>query len=71
VSRVLQCVAVCCSVLQCVAVCEMRNECFRESRAAVCCKVFQRVPVFGGVLQHVKCQKRAAVSHGLQCVAVC
>ena len=44
--RVLQCVAVCCSVLQCVAVCCSVLQC-----VAVCCSVSQCVAVCRSVLQ--------------------
>ena len=58
---VLQCVAVCCSVLQCVAVCCSVLQC-----AAVCCSVLQYVAVCCSVFQCV-----AASCNVLQCVTVC
>jgi len=59
--RVLQCVAVCCSVLQCVAVCCSALQC-----VAVCCSVPQCVAVCYSVLQRV-----AVCCSVLPCVAVC
>jgi len=65
---VLQCVAVCCSVLQCVAMCCSVLQC-----VAVCClryvrprSVLQCVAVCCSVLQYV-----AVCCSVLQCVAVC
>ena len=58
---VLQCVAVCCSVLQCVAVCCSVLQC-----VAVCCSVLQYVAVCFSAFQFV-----TVLGSVLQCVALC
>ena len=61
--RVLQCVAVCCSVLQCVAV-----SCSVLRCVAVCCSVLQCVAVCCSVLQCVAVWKdmgTRGMRHGL------
>ena len=60
-TRVLHCVAVCCSVLQCVAVCCSVLHC-----VAVCCSVLQCVAVCCSVLQCV-----AVCCSVMQCIALC
>ena len=67
-SRVLQCVAVCCSVLQCVAVLlQCVAVCYSVLQCvAVRCSVLQCVAVCYSVLQCV-----AVCCSVLQCVAVC
>ena len=72
--RVVQCVAVCCSVLQFVAVCTLGNTLqhtathfrFVLQFVAVCCRVLPFVAVCCSVLQCV-----VVCCSVLQCVAVC
>jgi len=61
-SRLLHCVAVCCSVLQCVAVC-----CSVLQRVAACCSMLQCVAACCSMLQ---CNERTP-SSVLQSVALC
>ena len=71
--RVLQCVAVCCSVLQCVAVCCSALQCVAVCCVLrcveVCCSVLQCVAVCCSVLSVLQCV--AVCCSVLQCVAVC
>jgi len=55
VERVMQCVAVCCSVLQCVAVCCIVLQC-----VAMCCNVLQCVAVCCSVLQCASCNQTSS-----------
>jgi len=51
-SRVLQCVAVCCSVLHCGVVCCVVLQCCVAQSVVACCSVLQRVAVYScNVLQ--------------------
>ena len=69
VFRVLQCVAVCCSVLQCVAVCCSVYQCVAvlsiSVNAYISCSMVQCVAVCCSVIE--VCQR----IHQLQCVAAC
>ena len=85
--RVLQCVAVCCSMLQYVLVCCSLLQCViapkevYETCVAVCCGLLQYVKVYFSTLQRSSglalvqnevCQLfDAACSNVLHCVAVC
>jgi len=79
VTRVLQCVAVCCRVLQCIVVCcsvlqksaLLLLGCCNVLRCVVvCCSVLQRVAVCCYVLQYVA-KVSSVVTSMLQCVAAC
>jgi len=66
VARVLQRIAVCCSVLQCVAVCCSALQCIAACCSVIDCRV---LPVYYSVLQYIW-HVFAVCCSALQCVAV-